>query len=67
MKYELDENTDIIRLDYKKLLIKILKSHNIYEDMKKRNVDIAITIDGAKISKKLSHVTVGIKFIENMQ
>lgn len=63
-KTELDEKTDIIRFDYKKLLINILKTHNIYEDIKNRNIDIAITIDGADISKKLSHVTAGIKVID---
>ena len=41
-----------------------MKTHNIYEDIKNRNIDIAITIDGADISKKLSHVTAGIKMID---
>ena len=30
-------------------MINILKAHNIYEDIKKRNVEIAITIDGSEI------------------
>ena len=63
-KTELNADTDMIVFDYKKLLVHILKMHKIYDDIYQRQIEIAITIDGADISKKLSHVTAGIKVID---
>ena len=58
------ENTDAIVFDYEKLLWNILCVHGLRDEISKRNVEVAISIDGANLSKRLSHMTAGIKLID---
>ena len=57
----LNEETDVIRFDYKKMLWHILSIHGLGEAIFEREVEIAIIIDGANLSKRLLHVTAVIK------
>ena len=41
-----------------------MKVHKIYDKIFERKIEISITIDGADLSKRLSHVTAGIKVID---
>ena len=55
------EGIEFIKFDCEAMVVAVLKAHDLYNLSKVRSVTIAISIDGALITKNLSHVCMGFK------
>ena len=61
---QVNNDIDIVSFDFKKMLLYLIKIHGLSEICKERSIEVAITIDGAKLTKRVSHMMAGIKIID---
>ena len=57
-------STDTVKFNYAKLLQFVLKVYGLNEAMMTRCIEISISLDGADLTRTVSHVMVGIKIID---
>jgi len=63
--YQLKDNGSTIDYDYKMLLKFIFNRYGLSEHVMTLRVEVALTLDGAKSSKTVRHVTAGIKLVDS--
>jgi hypothetical protein len=61
-----DALVDGVRFDMRALFGYLIESFGFGEDAKHRNVEIAVTVDGARLDDNCQHVTTGFKICDKL-